>query len=179
VGSGVTLEGTRCVVTGANAGIGREIATALARHGADVTLVCRNRARGEAAATAIREATGNPRVGLLLCDVGDLFTRELARRARDRGVIATCFHPGAVGSEFGQDEGGLLNVGMRLVKRFLRTPARGADTGIWLATSPEAASLSGQYVVDRRVRTPRGRGTDDALAAELWERCARFVGLSV
>lgn len=282
MGSGVTLDGTRCVVTGANAGIGREIATALARHGADVTLVCRNRARGEAAATAIREATGNPRVGLLLCDVGDpaavrgcvetlragggpiavlvnnaglyapqrrltsagrelmlavnhlgpflmtnllldrlegarvvttssaahgfarldlddldaarrfsamrqhgatklaniLFTRELARRARDRGVIATCFHPGAVGSEFGQDEGGLLNVGMRLVKRFLRTPARGADTGIWLATSPEAASLSGQYVVDRRVRTPRGRGTDDALAAELWERCARFVGLS-
>jgi hypothetical protein len=67
---------------------------------------------------------------------------------------------------------------MRLVKPFLRAPARGADTGIWLATSPEAGSLSGQYVIDRRVRTPRGQGTDDALAAELWERSARLVGLS-
>src|SRR4029453_12335349 len=52
-----------------------------------------------------------------------LFTRELARRARDRGVIATCFHPGAVGSEFGQDERGLLDVGMRLLKGFLGRPA--------------------------------------------------------
>ena len=106
-----------------------------------------------------------------------LFTRELARR--EPGVVATCFHPGAVGSEFGQDEPSLLRLGMRIVKPFLRTPERGADAGIWLATAPEAASLSlsGSYVVDRRVRTPRGQGTDDALAAGLWAESARRVGL--
>ncbi len=92
-------------------------------------------------------------------------------------MVATCFHPGAVGSEFGQDERGVLDLGMRLVKRFLRTPARGADSGIWLATSPEAAGLSGAYVVDRRVRRPRGQGTDDALAGRLWAVSARRVGL--
>jgi NAD(P)-dependent dehydrogenase (short-subunit alcohol dehydrogenase family) len=105
-----------------------------------------------------------------------LFTRELARRAPR--LVATCFHPGAVGSEFGQDDPGLMRFGMRLAKRFLRTPARGADTGIWLATAPEAASLSGRYVVDRHVRTPRGQGTDDVLAAALWRTSERLVGLA-
>ena len=276
------LEGKRCVVTGANTGIGLEIASALARDQADVTLVCRNPSRGADAVDAIRGATGNPRVRLAVCDVGDpdavrqplragpnggsridvlvnnagvlaprrqltpagrelmlainhlgpflmtnllldrlagarvittssaahsmarlalddldaarrwsamrqygvtklaniLFTRELARRARDRGVVATCFHPGAVGSEFGQDDPGIMRFGMRLAKRFLRTPAQGADTGIWLATAPEAASLSGQYVIDREVKTPRGQGTDDRLAAALWDVSARLVGLA-
>ena len=275
------LEGKRCVVTGANAGIGLEIASALARSGADVTLVCRNPERGAVAAAAIRDATGNRRVTLTVCDVGEprdvraccetlragdrridvlvnnagiyaprrhltpagreqmlavnhlgpflmtnllldrldggrvittssgahamakmdlndldaarrfsafrqygvtklaniLFTRELARRGRDRGIVATCFHPGAVGSEFGQDDPGLMRFAMRLARRFLRTPAQGADSGIWLATAPEAGSLSGQYVVDRRVQTPRGQGTDDALAAALWDASARLVGL--
>ena len=65
------LEGQRCVVTGANTGIGFEIASALAGDGADVTLVCRNPDRGAAAVDAIRDATGNPRVRLAVCDVGD------------------------------------------------------------------------------------------------------------
>jgi dehydrogenase/reductase SDR family protein 12 len=52
--SATRLDGARCVVTGANSGIGLEIATALARDGADVALVCRSRERGEAAVAAIR-----------------------------------------------------------------------------------------------------------------------------
>src|SRR5262249_32244304 len=74
VGAGVTgrlpLDGARCIVTGANSGIGRGIATALARDGAAVTLVCRSRERGENAAAAIRRATGHPRMALARCAVG-------------------------------------------------------------------------------------------------------------
>src|SRR5262249_35551851 len=94
------------------------------------------------------------------------------------GIVATCFHLGAVGSEFGQDEPGPMRVAMRLARPFLRTPARGADTGIWLATAPEAASLSGPDVVDRPGPTPPGQGADDTLAAELWRISERLVGLA-
>jgi dehydrogenase/reductase SDR family protein 12 len=66
------LGGRVCVVTGANSGIGRAVATALAARRADVWLLCRDRARGDEAVTAIRHATGNRRVHLEVLDVSHL-----------------------------------------------------------------------------------------------------------
>jgi len=63
------MEGRVCVVTGASSGIGRETALALARQGATVGLVCRDRGRGEATVAAIRDATGNDRIALFLADL--------------------------------------------------------------------------------------------------------------
>jgi len=68
----VDLYGRRCLVTGANSGIGFETALALADLGAEVVLLCRDRGRGEAAVGKIREATGNRRVSLFQLDVADL-----------------------------------------------------------------------------------------------------------
>ncbi len=60
------------IVTGANAGIGRVTARALAARGDRVVLGCRNPARGEEARDAIRRETGNPDVELIVVDVGSL-----------------------------------------------------------------------------------------------------------
>ena len=68
----VDLYGTRCLVTGANAGLGYATALALADLGADVVMLCRNVERGEAAAKEIREATGSKRVSVVQLDVSDL-----------------------------------------------------------------------------------------------------------
>src|SRR6185436_8223523 len=68
----VDLTGRRCVVTGANSGIGRAAATALAARGAEVWLVCRDRGRGEEAVAFIRKTTGNQRVHLEVVDVSHL-----------------------------------------------------------------------------------------------------------
>ncbi len=57
------------MVTGANAGIGKETALELARAEATVILVSRNREKGEAARREIIEATGNPRVEVLTADL--------------------------------------------------------------------------------------------------------------
>ncbi|MEK6285555.1 MAG: SDR family oxidoreductase [Acidobacteriota bacterium] len=57
-----------CVVTGANAGIGKETALGLAKLGATVVMVCRDRERGEAAQHEIKQKSGNDRVELMICD---------------------------------------------------------------------------------------------------------------
>jgi len=68
----VDLGGRRCLVTGANSGIGFETARALADLGAEVVLLCRNRERGEEAVARIRAETGNARVSLEVLDVSKL-----------------------------------------------------------------------------------------------------------
>jgi NAD(P)-dependent dehydrogenase (short-subunit alcohol dehydrogenase family) len=67
------------------------------------------------------------------CNV--LFTRELARRWTPE-VTAACFDPGAVATSFGRAAGGVTGVAFRTpLTAFMRTPAQGADTLVWLATA--------------------------------------------
>jgi len=108
-----------------------------------------------------------------LCNI--LFTRELARRAPE--LHANCFHPGVVRTGFGKNEGGLWKVLVTLGGPFFRSPERGARSLVWLATSDEASDLTGEYVVDEKVRTPSAAARNDALAEGLWERSAALVGL--
>src|ERR1700753_3535062 len=63
------MNGKVCIVTGANSGIGKVTARELARMGAHVVMVCRNRAKGEAALAEIKKAVGSARVDLMLCDL--------------------------------------------------------------------------------------------------------------
>ncbi|MEM9177736.1 MAG: SDR family NAD(P)-dependent oxidoreductase [Myxococcota bacterium] len=74
----VDLTGRRALVTGANSGIGYATSLALADLGAEVTLLCRNAERAEAAAARIREATGSRRVSWQTVDMSDLTSVEAA-----------------------------------------------------------------------------------------------------
>lgn len=109
-----------------------------------------------------------------LCNI--LFTRELARRAPE--LHANCFHPGVVRTGFGKNENGFWKLATTLGGPFFRTPARGARSLVWLALSEQAAQLTGEYVVDEKVRAPSAQAQDAALAAGLWERSAELVGLA-
>lgn len=74
-----------CVVTGANSGIGKETARALARRGDRVILACRDPHRGEAARREIAETTGNSAVELGIVDLG----RQASVREFARGFLAS------------------------------------------------------------------------------------------
>jgi NAD(P)-dependent dehydrogenase (short-subunit alcohol dehydrogenase family) len=102
-----------------------------------------------------------------LCNV--LFTRELARREAGR-LTANCFHPGVVRTGFGKNEGLLYRASMTVISPFLRSPDRGARSLVWLAVGDEAAGMTGEYVIDEKVRAPSPAAQDDHLAAELWRR---------
>lgn len=98
-----------------------------------------------------------------------LFTRELARRLEGTGAVANCFHPGFIRSGFAMNNGRgvqLLTRGLSSV--FGKSPEHGADTLIWLATSPEAARFNGQYFYKRKPSRVNAQGKDDALAKALW-----------
>jgi NAD(P)-dependent dehydrogenase (short-subunit alcohol dehydrogenase family) len=108
-----------------------------------------------------------------LCNI--LFTRELARRAPE--LHANCFHPGVVRTGFGKNENGIWRILTTVGGPFFRSPQRGARSLVWLATSTEAAGLTGEYVQDEKVLAPSAQAQDETLARGLWERSAELVGL--
>jgi NAD(P)-dependent dehydrogenase (short-subunit alcohol dehydrogenase family) len=110
-----------------------------------------------------------------LCNI--LFTRALARRLEGNGVVATCLHPGVVATAIGDRAGGVTGFGWRLVKPFLTTPEKGAETSLFLATVADPTPFHGAYVIDHRVARPDATALDDELGERLWSESTRLVGL--
>jgi NAD(P)-dependent dehydrogenase (short-subunit alcohol dehydrogenase family) len=108
-----------------------------------------------------------------------LFTRELAKRLGPAGVMVTCFHPGYVHTGFGQNNPGFVSALMRVVSPIIaRTPVKGAETLVWLATTPDVTDFGGKYFVDRKSRRISKQGLDDTLATALWEQSEALVAPS-
>jgi NAD(P)-dependent dehydrogenase (short-subunit alcohol dehydrogenase family) len=111
-----------------------------------------------------------------LCNI--LFTRELARRLDGTGVTANCLHPGFVASRIGDNNETLVRLGFAIAKRlFGISPQRGAETSVYLATSPEVAGKSGGYYEKCALATPSARAYDDAAALRLWRESARITDI--
>jgi NAD(P)-dependent dehydrogenase (short-subunit alcohol dehydrogenase family) len=106
-----------------------------------------------------------------------LFTRELAARVAGTGVTVNAVHPGPVRSGFGMDGdmGGLMGLGNRLVRPFEISPAAGARTSVYLATSPEVEGVTGQYWVRRKPGHMSRQAQSNAQAHRLWSASERLV----
>jgi retinol dehydrogenase-14 len=109
-----------------------------------------------------------------LCNV--LFTRELASRLDPGEVVATSLHPGFVATGIGQ-RGGLTELGWRVLKPFMLSPEKGAETPVFLATVPDAKFFHGGYVIRKVLTQPDPAALDSGLARRLWDESARLAGL--
>jgi NAD(P)-dependent dehydrogenase (short-subunit alcohol dehydrogenase family) len=105
-----------------------------------------------------------------------LFTRELARRLDGTGVTANCLHPGAVATRFGASSGGWVGFLLPFLRLFFTSPEQGADTIIYLASSPEVANTSGGYFVKRKMTEPSAAAQDDGAAKSLWAESEKLAG---
>lgn len=276
------MAGKVCMVTGANSGIGKVTALELARMGATVVMVCRDRGRAEPVLAEIRRATGNQAVELMLADLSSqqstrqlaaafrqkydrlhvlvnnagamflkrsvtvdgleetfalnhlgyflltnllldliqasaparivnvssgahmaaaihfddlqgerysawraygqsklanvLFTVELARRLEGTGVTANALHPGFVRSNFATSTP-VARFVLTLLKPFAISPEQGAETSIYLASSPEVEGVTGKYFVKKQAAKTAKAGTDLGVARRLWDVTADLTGL--
>ncbi|RMH01141.1 MAG: SDR family oxidoreductase [Chloroflexi bacterium] len=281
------MKGKICMVTGANAGIGKQTALELAKMGATVVLVCRNRARGEAAQAEIRQVSGNDQVDLLLADLSSqqsihelaktfkekydrlhvlvnnagawfqnrqlsvdgiemtfalnhlgyfllthllldvlvvsapsrivnvssgahhngrihfedlqfekryrgfaaysqsklaniLFTYELARRLEAhgiQGVTVNCLHPGFVASNFGRNNGLLAKVALTFLRPIAVDVRKGAETSVYLASSPEVEGVTGKYFDKKKAVRSSAISYDEEVARRLWEISEEMTGV--
>ena len=108
-----------------------------------------------------------------------LFARELDRRFGDAGISAASFHPGVVGTGFAAQSTSPMRFLYTIFGRFLLSPARGADTLVWLATTtPGTDWKTGAFYTKRKIDfTTNPQADDAALATALWDRSAALVGV--
>jgi len=98
-----------------------------------------------------------------------LFTRRLAKLLEGQNMTVNCLHPGAVATSLGSQNGGFLSkILPLLLKPFFRSPEQGARTSIYLCSSADVASISGEYFVNCKRRSPKPWARDDADADRLW-----------
>jgi len=110
-----------------------------------------------------------------------MFTQELARRLRSHGianVTTNAVHPGVVASNFGDSAGGLLAALTQLARPFMVSLAKGAETSLFLATSPEVAAVSGGYFAKKKVVPVRSAFNTSDNARRLWELSEQLTGTS-
>jgi NAD(P)-dependent dehydrogenase (short-subunit alcohol dehydrogenase family) len=108
-----------------------------------------------------------------------LFTYELAERLEGTGVVANCLHPGAVNTNFANNNRSFGTLIFRAFKPFMRSPEGGADTIVYLASSLEAGNMTGRYLTDRNVVSSFEEPHDEAAQKRLWEVSEELTNLGV
>jgi NAD(P)-dependent dehydrogenase (short-subunit alcohol dehydrogenase family) len=272
----ISMQGKVCLITGSNSGIGKVTARELAKMGATVVMLCRNRVKGEAAQAEIIAATGNERVDLIIADLAsqadirraaeefkqkyqqlhllinnagganhtrkvtpdgleatfainhlapflltellldtlkasaparivnvsstahafgtinfedlqgqqsyswwkaysqsklamNLFTYELAHQLKNTGVTINALHPGTIASNFDASLPGLTHWFFKVATPFMATVEKGAQTTLYLATSPEVEGVTGKYFANRKEKLSSSKSHHEATRLRLWQ----------
>jgi NAD(P)-dependent dehydrogenase (short-subunit alcohol dehydrogenase family) len=104
-----------------------------------------------------------------------MFTYELARRLEGTGVTATALHPGLTSTAFSAEDPA-LGLLVKILRPFMKSPARGAETPIYLASSAEVEGVTGEYFANRKTKRSHESSYDTVAAARLWQVSAQLVG---
>jgi NAD(P)-dependent dehydrogenase (short-subunit alcohol dehydrogenase family) len=104
-----------------------------------------------------------------------LFTYELARKLEGTKVTANALHPGFVATDFGKNNGKLMKIVFGLLSPIQRAPEEGAETSIYLASSPGVENMTGKYFVDNKAVESDPASYDRAAAEKLWQASLELI----
>jgi enoyl-[acyl-carrier-protein] reductase (NADH) len=195
------------LVTGANSGLGFAAAEQLARGGAQIIMVCRDRERGETARARLADVavSGQPellfadlsvqadirrladevrerdeRIDVLLNNAGGLFAFELARRLEDTTATSNAVSPGPSKTRFGDGLTGAAGLFPKVMKRLpvFRSAEHGARTLVYAASAAELDGVSGRFLFKSREYDTKPVTHDRALAERLWRLSEQLCGLA-
>ncbi|HSF31644.1 MAG TPA: SDR family oxidoreductase [Candidatus Tectomicrobia bacterium] len=107
-----------------------------------------------------------------------LFTYELARRLEGTGIVANALHPGFVATNFGRNNRRFTAGLFRILQRAAAiSPAEGAQTILYLASSPQVEGITGEYFVKQKAVRSSQVSYDRAAAERLWQVSAELTRL--
>src|SRR6266849_3619078 len=107
-----------------------------------------------------------------------LFTHELAKKLQGSGVTVNAVHPGTVATNIWTRPFGPAGFITALPKLFMASPEKGAETIVYLASSPDAESLSGEYLEKLKVKKSSDESYDEHVAQRLWDVSTKLTNLS-
>jgi len=97
-----------------------------------------------------------------------LFTKKLSQVLENENIIVNCLHPGVVGTGFGQNNGIFSKILFNLSKPFMRSSEKGAETSIYLCSSPDVSDVSGQYFYNCKIAKTTKWARSEEDADRLW-----------
>lgn len=103
-----------------------------------------------------------------------LFTRFLAKKLEETGVTVNCVQPGMNKTNLGRDAGSFSRA---IFKILGKNPEKGAETSIYLASSPEVKNISGEYFEKKKIRKSSKESYNLDLASKLWDLSKNYVKL--
>src|SRR2546427_3083101 len=107
-----------------------------------------------------------------------LFTHQLAKKLQGTGVTVNAVHPGTVATNIWSRPLGPVGFIMALPKLFMTSPEQGAETIVYLASSPDANGLNGEYLEKLKVKKSSNESYDEEIAQRLWDVSAKLTRLS-
>lgn len=106
-----------------------------------------------------------------------MFTYELDRRLAGSDVTVNAVHPGFVGTNMGANNGWLVKLFLPLTSFWALSPEEGAETSVYLASSPEVEGVSGKYFYQKKAVPSSPSSLDKEKARQLWEVSTEMTGL--
>ena len=106
-----------------------------------------------------------------------LFTHELAKRLQGTHVSVNSLHPGAVGTNIWSRPAGRFGFIMKIFKPFLTSPEKGAETSVYLASSPDVENVSDEYFEKKCIKKSSKKSYDSVVAERLWSVSAQLTHL--